>query len=154
MQGQCASVSADGAALGLCGRLSAAAAQAFELEAPAYVAELDFEALARAARFTGRYEPLPVYPGTRRDVALIVAETTPYAAVRQAIESVHAPILRSYRLFDLYRGAQVGAGRKSLALAFEYRSDTGTLTDREVEKAHGRIKKALIDQLKCEIRES
>ena len=152
--GQCASVSVDGVVLGLCGCVSVAGAEAFELEATAYVAELDFEALGRAARFAGRYEPLPVYPGTRRDVALIVDEATPYEAVRRAIELVPEPILRGYRLFDLYRGEQVGAGRKSLALAFEYRSDTGTLTDREVEKAHARIKKALIDRLKCEIRES
>jgi phenylalanyl-tRNA synthetase beta chain len=87
-------------------------------------------------------------------VALLVGEGTPYAAVRQAIESVKVPLLRGYRLFDLYRGEQVGPGRKSLALAFEYRSDTGTLTDKQVEKAHAKIKKALIDQLKCEIREA
>ena len=41
-----------------------------------------------------------------------------------------------------------------MALAFEYRSETGTLTDKEVEKAHGRIRKALIDALECEIREA
>jgi phenylalanyl-tRNA synthetase beta subunit len=48
----------------------------------------------------------------------------------------------------------VGAGRKSLALAFEYQSDTGTLTDKQVEKAHARVRKALIDTLGCEIREA
>jgi len=154
MPGQCASVAAGEVALGLCGRVSAEAAGAFELGAPAYVAELDVEALAALVRFVGEYEPLPVYPGTRRDVALIVGESTPFGAVRQAVESVKVPILRGFRLFDLYRGEQVGPGRKSLALAFEYRSETGTLTDKEVEKAHGRIKKALIDALECEIREA
>ncbi|MBN1917321.1 MAG: phenylalanine--tRNA ligase subunit beta [Verrucomicrobia bacterium] len=154
MPGQCASVSVEGTVLGLCGRLSSAAAQAFELDAAAYVAEFDLEALASVAQFKGRYEPLPVYPGTRRDVALVVPEATPYEAVRQAIDSVEVPILRDYRLFDLYRGEQVGGGRKSLALAFEYRSDMGTLTDKQVEKAHAQIKKALIDHLECEIRES
>jgi len=154
MSGQCAAVSTADTPLGLCGRASSEAAAAFDLEAPAYVAEFDLEALAGLVRFAGEYAPLPVYPGTRRDVALIVDESTPYEAVVGAVRSVDVPILRGVRLFDLYRGEQVGAGRKSLALAFEYRSDTGTLTDKQVEKAHARVRKALIDALGCEIREA
>ncbi len=154
MPGQCASVAAGDVALGLCGRVSAEAAVAFDLEAPAYVAEFDLETLAGSARFVGEYEPLPVYPGMRRDVALIVSEATPFEAVLRVVESVKVPILRGVRLFDLYRGEQVGAGRKSLALAFEYRSDAGTLTDKQVEKAHARIRKVLLEKLDCEIREA
>jgi phenylalanyl-tRNA synthetase beta chain len=152
--GQCAAVSVGETPLGLCGRVSAEGVAAFDLRTPAYVAEFDLEALAGLVRFTGEYRQLPVYPGTRRDVALIVEDSTPYEAVVGAVGSVDVPILQGVRLFDLYRGEQVGAGRKSLALAFEYRSDAGTLTDREVEEAHARVKKALIDALGCEIREA
>jgi len=151
--GQCASVNAGETALGLCGQVSAEAAVAFELEAPVYVAELDLEALAPLARFARDYELLPVYPGTRRDIALVVSEATPFEAVRKVIESVTVPILRGVRLFDLYRGEQVGPGRKSLAFSLEYRSNTGTLTDEEVEKAHAAIKAALVRALGCEVRE-
>ncbi len=153
MPGQCASVRAGDAVLGLCGRASTAAAAAFDVGAPAYVAELDLEALARLARFVSEYEPLPVYPGTRRDIALVVSEATPFEAVLEALESVKVPILRGVKLFDCYRGEQVGAGRKSLAFSLEYSSAAGTLTDKQVEKAHARIRKALLEKLECEVRE-
>jgi len=154
MPGQCARIGVGETVLGLCGRVSAVAAGAFDLEVPVYVAELDLAALGSLVRFGCEYEAPPVYPGTRRDIALVVSEATPFEAVLGVIETVKVPILCGVRLFDLYRGEQVGDGRKSMALAFEYRSDTGTLTDKQVEKAHGKIRRALKESLECEIREA
>jgi phenylalanyl-tRNA synthetase beta chain len=153
MPGQCASVSAGDVRLGLCGRVSAEVAAAFDLEAPAYVAELDLGALAGVARFARDYKPLPVYPGTRRDIALVVGEAVPFDAVRRVLLGVNVPILRGVKLFDVYRGEQVGPGRKSLAFSLEYRSDSGTLTDKQVEQAHAKVRQALLKELECEVRE-
>ena len=76
----------------------------------------------------------------------------PAAQVESVIREAGAPLLRSVTLFDLYRGAQVGEGRKSLAYALSYQHDERTLTDEEAAKVRGRIVKRLHEVLGAELR--
>jgi phenylalanyl-tRNA synthetase beta chain len=77
------------------------------------------------------------------DLAIVVDETTPAVVVRDLIAKVGGPMLRKVELFDVYRGEQIGAGKKSLAYALTYQADDKTLTDRVVAKLRAKIVKRL-----------
>ena len=78
------------------------------------------------------YEDVTTFPAVNQDIAVVVAEQTPAAEVSAAVRSGGGELLRSARVFDLYRGEQLGQGRKSLALRLEFRAPDRTLTDEEV----------------------
>jgi phenylalanyl-tRNA synthetase beta chain len=152
-RGRSASVSAKGSEIGHMGELSSLACRTSDLKAPAVVCELDAEALVELMDFSIHFKKLAVFPGSSRDISIIVDETVTYEEVTTILERNRPKILESMEIFDVYRGEQVGAGKKSMAFSLRYRSKHGTLTDEEVEAAHSAIKKALTEQLACEIRE-
>src|SRR5262249_37837196 len=108
-----------------------------------YAAELDFDALVRSAGEQPSIRPLPRLPGVAVDLAVIVEETVAEADVATAIDAAGAPLLAERRLFDVYRGAPVPAGRKSLAYSLVYRAPDRTLTDAETADAQAAIEAAL-----------
>jgi phenylalanyl-tRNA synthetase beta chain len=83
------------------------------------------------------------YPAIQQDLAIVVGEEVPAAAVRETVLSAGGELLRSATVFDLYRGEQIGAGRKSLALRLEFRAPDRTLTDEEVAERRTAITEAL-----------
>jgi phenylalanyl-tRNA synthetase beta chain len=102
--------------------------------------ELDLAPLFAASPH-GResYEDVVTYPAVRQDVAVVVDEATPAAAVRRAVLEGGGELLASAEVFDLYRGEQVGEGRKSLALRLSFRAPDRTLTDAEVAERRDAI---------------
>lgn len=151
--GKCAVVAAGKVQIGHVGELSIPAYRSFDLRPPVIVCELDAESLLGMMDFSIRFKKLPIFPGASRDISVIVEEPVTYEEVRRVIERNRPEILKSIEIFDVYRGEQIGAGRKSIAFSLRYRSEHGTLTDEEVEAAHSAIKKALTTGLACEIRE-
>jgi phenylalanyl-tRNA synthetase beta chain len=144
--GRTATVSApDGAPLGLVAELSEATVTTHDLPRRTYVFDLDGDALARQASDTtgARYEPLPKFPSVVRDLAPVFDASVPYAQIEQAARDSAGPLLESLRLTDVYTGANVGEGRRSLTLRFTFRSRTGTLKDAEVEAALSGVRAAL-----------
>jgi phenylalanyl-tRNA synthetase beta chain len=87
-----------------------------------------------------------------RDVAVIVDEPVTGAQIESEIRAAGGDLLRGIRLFDLYRGESIPAGKKSLAYALTYLADERTLTDKEVDKAHKKIEDRLRHVLKAQIR--
>ena len=77
---------------------------------------------------------LSTYPVAKEDVALVVDDAVPAAAVQEALASGAGELLEAVRLFDVYTGDQVGAGRKSLAFALRFRAPDRTLTVEEVDR--------------------
>ena len=75
---------------------------------------------------------MTTYPAVHQDLAIVVAMSCPPSRVREAVLAGGGELLRSADVFDLYRGEQVGEGRKSLALRLEFRAPDRTLTDAEV----------------------
>jgi phenylalanyl-tRNA synthetase beta chain len=114
--------------------------------------ELDFGALAAAAELVPRYEDLTSFPAIRQDIAVVVADDVPAARVLDVIRGAGGALLRDAHVFDVYRGAQVGAGRASLAVRLEFRAPDRTLTDEEVDQRRGKIVAALRDQVGGELR--
>ncbi|HEY3191821.1 MAG TPA: phenylalanine--tRNA ligase subunit beta [Solirubrobacterales bacterium] len=89
------------------------------------------------------YEDVISYPAVHQDVAVVVDETVPAADVRAAVLEGGGDLLRSADVFDLYRGEQVGEGRKSLALRLSFRAADRTLTDEEVAERRKSIEQAV-----------
>jgi phenylalanyl-tRNA synthetase beta chain len=114
--------------------------------------ELDFGVLAGAAAGVPRYEDLTSFPAIRQDIAVAVPDDVPAARVLDAIRSAGGALLRSAEVFDVYRGAQVGEGRASLAIRLEFRAADRTLTDEEVAQRREQIVAALREQVGGELR--
>ena len=99
--------------------------------------ELDFAVLAAAAAASEpvRGPALPAYPLATQDVALVVADEVPAAAVAAALQAGAGELLEEVRLFDVYTGAQLGHGQKSLAYTLRLRAVDRTLTAAEATAA-------------------
>jgi phenylalanyl-tRNA synthetase beta chain len=140
--------------LGELGLLRPSLARQYDLRDAVLLAELDLDQVL-ARRNTGRaFKPLPLFPSIRRDVAMIVSETTTHEAVLGAVKQAKPPHLESVELFDVFRGKHVPAEHKSMAYAFTYRSATGTLTDAEANAAHERVVAAFKQALQAVVREA
>jgi phenylalanyl-tRNA synthetase beta chain len=83
------------------------------------------------------------FPAVNQDIAVLVAEEISAAEVTAAVLAGGGELLRSARVFDLYRGEQLGEGRKSLALRLEFRAGDRTLTDGEVGELRRKIEAEL-----------
>ena len=117
---------------------------------PAFAFEVDLEALAPAK--PPQMKPIPKFPGTERDVSLLLAETIPAGRVHDVIAAVGEALVTGVRLLEDYRDAKLGAGMKSMLWSIAYRSPERTLTDAEVEKAHEGIVARLVENLPAQRR--
>jgi phenylalanyl-tRNA synthetase beta chain len=133
------------------GQLDPRISRMWELPDETFVAEIDLASWHRAAQPV-KIVPPPRYPAARRDLAVVVSETTSYAAVEEAIRSAAGRELESLGLLDIYRGAQVGEGRKSLAVRLVLRSATATLADADVDRVVRRIAGRLQHEVSATIR--
>ncbi len=140
---------------GVLGELHPKVAAAFDLPdgLPILIAELDLEVILGAARAAHRVSPVPTQPAVYQDLALIVPEETPAASVDAVIREAGGDLLEDVRLFDVYRGAPVPTGHKSLAYALTFRAPDQTLTDKPVNKLRERIIKAVGQKLGATLRD-
>jgi phenylalanyl-tRNA synthetase beta chain len=132
----------DGRELGWLGELHPAVAREWDLDGAACF-EVDFELLAELAGGDVRYRDVPAFPPLVQDIAVVVPDGVAAADVVAAVRSGAGALLDRVELFDVYRGEQVGAGSKSLALRLEFRSPDRTLTDDDVAATRGEIERAL-----------
>jgi phenylalanyl-tRNA synthetase beta chain len=141
--GRAARVTAGGLDAGWLGEVHPLVCREWDLES-ATAFELGLAELVAASSY-GReqYEDVTTYPAVYQDLAIVVDEDAPASRVRDAILAGGGELLREARVFDLYRGEQVGEGRKSLAVRLEFRSPDRTLTDEEVAERRGAITEAL-----------
>jgi phenylalanyl-tRNA synthetase beta chain len=106
--------------------------------------ELDAEALAEvAAEASPGYRAVSTFPAVVQDIAVVVADAVPAADVLAAVQESAGELLDRLRVFDVYRGEQVGEGNKSLALRLEFRAPDRTLTDEEIAAVRSRVEAAL-----------
>jgi phenylalanyl-tRNA synthetase beta chain len=142
-----------GRAVGIFGELHPRTAEAFGLAGRTVVAgEVDLEAILAAVPERYAYVPVPRFPAALRDIAVIVDESVAAERIVSEIRTAGGGLLSGIRLFDLYRGESIPAGKKSLAYALSYQADDRTLTDKEVDKAHKKIEDRLKHVLKAQIR--
>lgn len=139
--------------IGWMGALHPQIAQTLEITVPCYVAEFNLDnvlPILGAAPF--RCQPLPRFPGVRRDIALLVDGARTAEEVESLIRKAGGRLLSSVTLFDCYQGKNIPAGKKSLAYALQYQDPELTLTDEAVGKVHDHVVKAVTQQLGAAIR--
>jgi phenylalanyl-tRNA synthetase beta chain len=138
--------------VGLVGELHPRKAASLDIEGRVAVAELEVEPLRAAASRRFRLVEVPRFPPIRRDLAFVVDEEVPAGAVQAALETAAGELLDHTLLFDVFRGGAIPEGRKSLALALEFRAPDRTLTDEEVEPVIGTVVDRLRSELGAELR--
>jgi phenylalanyl-tRNA synthetase beta chain len=147
-----ATVTAGDETLGWLGELLPTVGEHLDLEGTLLVFLLNFEALCGRAEPFPLYTPMPRYPAVYRDVALVLPEDVPAARVVQTLHRHGAPRLEEARLFDVYAGQPIPAGKRSLAFHLTYRDPERTLTDEAVDQHHAALIKALAEELGAELR--
>jgi phenylalanyl-tRNA synthetase beta chain len=103
------------------------------------VFELDLATLLAAVEPVPIYDDVITFPPVREDIAVVVAEDVPAGSLVEAAHEAAGAELREARVFDVYRGEQVGEGRKSVALALVFQSPERTLSDEDAATLRGRI---------------
>jgi phenylalanyl-tRNA synthetase beta chain len=136
--------------LGVVGELHPKVSGVFEFSDTVYLIEVDLGKLLSFATTLKEYQPIPRYPSTSRDIALLVDEQITYQQICDIIQNFS--LVSSVALFDLYVGEQVPAGKKSLAFRIIYQSPAHTLTDSEVDKVQQQILDKLQRDLKISLR--
>ena len=150
--GKAAVIEVAGTAIGVAGSLHPKIAQACDLAEEVWVCELDFEILADYGSRRVELRPVPRFPAVTRDIAVIVDEAFPAAAILEEIRSLADARIEAVRLFDCYRGAPVPTGKKSLAYSIAYRAADRTLTDDEVGVVHAGVLERLRERFSFDLR--
>ena len=150
--GRCASVSIDGIHVGYMGQVHPLVAQNYGMDTEVYCAEISLTKLFDLQLPEATYTPLPKYPTVSRDLSLVCDEAITVAQVEEVITASAGKLLRSIRLFDIYRGVGVPEGKKSLAFSLELRADDRTLTDADSENVVSAVLAALAEKLNAILR--
>jgi phenylalanyl-tRNA synthetase beta chain len=148
--GRAAEIVVEGRPVGWFGQLHPGRAEQFDLPEDTHLFQLDLAALVTAAtrrsRWLPQFAPFPLVPASERDVAVETPRGTTAASLLGTIRKSGRPLLEAAELLDRYEGPPLGEGMCSQAFRLRYRDPRRTLTDEEVETAHGRVREAL-DQL-------
>ena len=145
--GRCAVLSIDGEEVGVIGQVHPLVAKNYGIDTDVYCAEINFTKLFACRLPDATYTPLPKYPTVSRDLALVCGEEITVAQVEDVITAAAGKLLRSVKLFDIYRGVGVPEGKKSMAFSLELRADDRTLTDTDSEAVTAKVLQALQEKL-------
>ena len=150
--GRCATVSIGDVMLGYIGQVHPLVAKNYGIDTDVYCAEINFSAMFDLRLPDPTFTPLPKYPSVLRDISLICDEAVTVAQIESVIEKSAGKLLRSVRLFDIYRGVGVAEGKKSMAFSLELRADDRTLTDSDSEGVVSKVLAALKAELDAVLR--
>ena len=150
--GRCARITVDGEEIGVMGQVHPLVAKNYGIDAEVYCAELNFTKMLSLMLPDPTYVPLPKYPAVSRDLALVCDEEVTVAQAEKIIADAAGKLLRDVKLFDIYRGVGVPAGKKSMAFSLELRADDRTLTDADSEAVTNKILAALAEKLNATLR--
>ncbi|NRA35946.1 MAG: phenylalanine--tRNA ligase subunit beta [Polyangiaceae bacterium] len=156
----CAELRVDGELIGRFGPLHPDVVDATELGSPALIVELDLAAMERLGTQAPKFQAFARLPSVSRDISLMVHEDVPSGDVRDAIAEAAGELAESVELFDVFRDKSVPADHRSLAFRVVYRDPLATtapekartLTDKEVDKNHDRVRRAT-EKLGASLRE-
>ena len=138
--GRKADIVYDGVTVGYLGELHPDVADRYKIGERTYVAVLDMPAVIPFADFDRKYQGLAKYPAVTRDLSMVVPKAVLVGQIEDVLAQRGGKLLESYNLFDIYEGAQIGTGYKSVAYSITFRAKDHTLTDDEV---NGVMKKIL-----------
>ena len=132
--GRCATVCVGGEQIGVLGQIHPTVCANYGVDTALYCAELSFEALMRFQGPEREYVPLPKFPSVARDIAVVCDASIPVATLENCISRGARGLLKEVELFDIYTGAPIPAGKKSVAFNLTLRSDERSLTAAEADE--------------------
>ena len=149
--GRSARILRDRAPVGWLGELHPNLVRQFDFTQAPILFELDFEAALRVQN--AAFSEVSKFPAVRRDLALVVESQVTFAAIHERVTLAASKLLKSARVFDVYRGAGVETGRKSVAISLIFQDDSRTLTDTDIDQLVAAVKADLSATLKAKLRE-
>ena len=149
--GRTAAILLDGQVIGFVGQVHPQTAKDYGIP-ETYVAELNLTAVEAGLKPSPSFQEITRFPAVSRDMALLLPAETSHKEVVAAIESAGVKRLTSIKLFDVYAGANIEAGKKSMAYSLTFQNPEASLTDEEVAKFMEKISKAMAEQVSAEVR--
>ena len=150
--GRCAKVYSGEKYLGIFGELHPECAENYGFSGKVCAMELDFDAIFELKKKVYEYTSLPKFPAVERDFSFVCGEELPAGDVEEAMKQAGGKTVESVKLFDVYRGPQVGEGKKSVSFAVMLRAADRTMTDEEADKVVNKIMKKLSDSFGITLR--
>ena len=144
--GRCADVVLDGAVIGTLGEIHPLVSKNYDVDERMYVARLDFTELLKLQNTEIVYRPLPKYPASSRDIAVVCDASIPVGDLEDCITKA-GKLVESVTLFDIYTGSPIPAGKKSVAFSLKLRAGDHTLTDVECDEDVKNILAALASEM-------
>ena len=141
--GRQALVKANNTPCAVFGELHPTVAATYGIDTKVYIAEIKLDVLLGINKRKTVYKPLPKFPAVERDFAMLCDSDIPVGNLEKAISQGAGRLLEKIELFDIYQGAQIPAGKKSVAFSVYLRSADSTLTDKEIEETSNKIIKKL-----------
>ena len=149
--GRTAAILLNGEVVGFVGQLHPQTAKDYGIP-ETYVAELNLTAVEAGLKPNPSFQEITKFPAVSRDMALLLPAETSHKEVVAAIESAGVKRLTSIKLFDVYAGANIEAGKKSMAYSLTFQNPEASLTDEEVARFMEKISKAMAEQVSAEVR--
>ena len=131
--GRCAKVYVNGQEVGTLGQIHPLVAANYGIDAELYYADLKFDALFASRGADPEYQPLPKFPAVTRDIAVLVDKAVTVGAMESSIQAAAKGLLKDVTLFDIYEGAKLPTGKKSVAFNLVLRADDRSLTAQEAD---------------------
>ncbi len=150
--GRCCQLVSNGQVVATLGEIHPNVRSAFALRDRVYAVEIDLALVAALQTPMGKVKALPRFQAVTRDLAVVMDDATPLGPVLEAIQRSGGALMEDCHLFDVYRGAQLLTGKKSVAFSLTFRSADHTLTDTEIQAAMDKVKKLLETQYNAVIR--
>ncbi|MBR7056584.1 MAG: phenylalanine--tRNA ligase subunit beta [Oscillospiraceae bacterium] len=150
--GRCARVYAGERVLGVLGQIHPLVARSYGVEPEMYCAELSFDALYASRGATAVYRPLPRYPAVTRDLSLVCAEAVTVGELEGVIRDCGTPYLEQVDFVEVYRGAPILPGFKSVTFSLRLRAEDQTLTVDHADAAMAAILEGLSTRLDATLR--
>ena len=125
--------------LGVIGQIHPLTAENYDISRPVYVAIVSFDTLFAVSSREKHYKALPKFPATTRDFSFVCEESLEVGKIFEAVRRAGSKLVEDVKLFDIYRGPQVGEGKKSVSIRVSLRASDRTLTVEEAEKVSRKI---------------
>lgn len=151
--GACASFAVNGEVVAVFGQACDELTADMRLKAPLFLALVEFDRVRALASAPTTYRPLPPFPAVDRDISFVVGTQIAHRQVVEAISALRLPLIEKIELFDIYEDEKaLGPGRQSMAYTVTYRDPQQTLTDKDVNVVHDKVRSHLATALGVELR--
>jgi phenylalanyl-tRNA synthetase beta chain len=151
--GACSRIEWNASSIGFAGMTARSVAEKLSLRQPPYGCELDLNALIQGTAAIAQLKPLPQFPPARRDLSLVVDESTPYERIEQTLLQSKPAYLHEIEYVTTYRGKPLEAGKKSVTVTLVFRLESGTLTSEQVEASVATAFAAAAEELGATLRQ-